>query len=123
TFPASGAGSDIWGSADSFTAVTQPFTGDSTIVGRVVSEQNTHPFAKAGLVVGGLAATNARVIIDVKPDATIEFMARFADGGTMSFIAGASAAFPAWLKLTRAGDQITGSISSNGTSWTTVGPI
>jgi len=123
TFTISGAGSDIWGSADSFTAVTQPCAGDGTIVGRVVSEQNTHPFAKAGVIVGGLAATSARVIIDVKPDATIEFMARSADGQTMSFIAGAGASFPVWLKLSRGGDQVTGSISADGTAWTTVGSV
>jgi len=123
TFTISGAGSDIWGSADSFTAVAEPFNGDGAVVARVVSEQNTHPFAKAGVIVGGLAAASARVIIDVKPDATIEFMARAADGQTMSFIAGASAAFPVWLKLSRAGDRVTGSISSNGTAWTTVGSV
>ena len=53
---------------------------------RVVSEQNTNVFAKAGLAIGGLigniSGDAARVILDVKPDGGIEFMARSSDGGS-----------------------------------------
>ena len=122
-FRVGGAGSDIWGSADSFTAVTQAVRGDGTIVARVTSEQNTHVFAKAGVIVGGLAPDGARVILDAKPDGGIEFMARFADGQAMSFIGGAGAPFPIWMKLSRAADQIAGSFSQNGSTWTTVGAV
>ena len=49
---------------------------------------------------GDVAPNGRRVILDVKPDGGLEFMARTNDGGSMSFIAGASASFPVWLRLT-----------------------
>ena len=122
-FTVSGAGADIWGSADAFTSVTRPVGSDTTLIARVVDEQHTHMFAKAGLAIGALTADAARVILDVRPDGNVEFMARLTDGGAMSFIAGASTTLPVWLKLVRAGDQFTASISPNGSTWTTVGAV
>jgi hypothetical protein len=123
SFFVSGAGADIWGTADAFHQVTQPFSGDSQLTARVVSEQNTSAFAKAGLTIGDLSPDAARVILDVKPDGGIEFMARSAAGASMTFVAGSSASFPVWLRLTRAGNQFTGEISPDGTAWTTVGSV
>src|SRR4029077_21138808 len=40
-----------------------------------------------------------------------------------SFIAGASTTLPATLSITRTGDVFTGSLSSDGTNWTTVGSV
>jgi hypothetical protein len=120
-FTVAGAGSDVWGSADAFNAVTQPLSSNATLIARVVDEQNTHMFAKAGLTIGRLAPDAARIILDVRPDGNIEFMARLADGSAMSFIGGASVSLPVWLKLERAGNQFTGSISPDGRAWTEVG--
>ena len=122
-FTVTGAGSDIWGTADAFNAVTQTALSDTTIVARVVDETNTHMFAKAGITVGLLAPDAARVLLDARPDGNIEFMARLADGGTMSFLGGASTTFPVWLRLARAGDQFTASISPDGAAWTTIGTV
>jgi hypothetical protein len=122
-FFVSGAGSDIWGPVDSFYTVSRTFGGDSTLTARVVSEQNTDPFAKAGLIMGDFAPTARRVILDVKPDGGIEFMARTSDGSSMSFVAGANASFPVWLRLTRSGAEFTGEISPDGVTWTIVGSV
>jgi len=123
TFFVSGAGSDIWGSADSFFEVVRSFSGDTVQTARVLGEQNTDPFAKAGLVMGGFAVNARRVILDVKPDGGLELMARTADGGAMSFIAGASASFPVWLRLSASNNQFTGEMSTDGETWTTVGSV
>ena len=117
-FAVSGAGADIWGSDDGFNAVTESISGDATLVARVVDEQNTHMFAKAGITLGGLASDDARVILDARPDGNIEFMARLANGGTMSFIGGAGTTLPVWLRLARTDDRFSGAISSDGSSWT-----
>jgi hypothetical protein len=124
TFFVSGDGSDIWGTADSFRSVTERLIGDSQLVARVVSEDGTNAFAKAGLMIStDLSAGAPRVVLDVKPDGGIEFMSRAESGGTMSFIAGAAASFPVWLRLTRTGDQFNGELSPDGESWTTVGSV
>ena len=124
TFFVNGDGSDIWGVADSFRAVTQRLAGDSALTVRVVSESNTNVFAKAGLMMSAeTSPSSARVILDVKPDGGVEFMARPANGGDMSFVAGSTTTFPVWLRLTRTGDQFVGEISSDGMSWTPVGSV
>src|SRR5512138_2013630 len=46
----SGAGSDIWGTADSFFFVYQPLR-DGSIANTFLSEDFTDPFAKAGLMI------------------------------------------------------------------------
>ena len=122
-FTVEGAGSDIWGSADSFASVAQPMTGDGQISARVVAEQNTNVYAKAGLSLGGTAASNARVVLDVKPDGGIEFMARLADGASMSFLSGGAAAFPVYLRLTQTGDRVDAASSSDGNAWSPVGSV
>ncbi len=117
-----GAGADIWGSADAFQAVLQPAAGDVQIVARVTALQNTNAFAKAGLVLrGGTAAGSANVILDVRPNGSVEFMDRPADGAATSYLAGSTQALPAWLKLGRSGSVVTGSVSADGVAWTAIG--
>jgi phosphatidylserine/phosphatidylglycerophosphate/cardiolipin synthase-like enzyme len=122
TFTISGAGSDIWGSADSFQLVSQATGGDTTIIARVVSEQNTSTYAKAGVMIRqALTATSPHVILDVRPDGSVEFMTRPSDAGPTTFVGGGSQSFPAWLKLVRSGSTISAYTSPDGSTWTTVG--
>jgi hypothetical protein len=123
TFFVTGAGADIWGSADSFHAVTQWLNADVTVTARLVGEQHTHVFAKAGIEIGDPWPDAPRVLLDVKPDGGVEFMARMAAGASMSFLSGAGASFPVWLRITRSGDRFDGLISSDGQTWTTVGSV
>jgi regulation of enolase protein 1 (concanavalin A-like superfamily) len=121
-FTVSGAGSDIWGTADAFRFVYQQLSGDGQIVARVASQQNTHPFAKAGIMIRqSLNANSAHVILDTVPNPATEFMTRAATGGQTTFIAGASTGAPRFLRLSRSGTTITGATSSNGTTWTNIG--
>src|SRR5205807_1864961 len=64
---------------------------------------------------------SAHVILDVRPNGSIEFMTRSSNGGSTSYLAGATQAAPVWLKLTRVGDTVTGFVSTNGSSWMQVG--
>ena len=69
----SGAGSDIWGAADSFHFAFQSLNGDGQIVARVVSLQNTSANAKAGLMFrSSQSPSAAHVIIDAQPGGSIE---------------------------------------------------
>src|SRR5262249_38276057 len=61
------------------------------------------------------------VILDLRPTGDIEFMSRTANGGSTNWIAGAVQPAPVWLKLARSGSTVTGSISTDGTTWTSVG--
>jgi regulation of enolase protein 1 (concanavalin A-like superfamily) len=123
TFTVSGAGSDIWGAADSFSAVTQPADSTAQVRARVVSEQNTHVFAKAGLMLGGLDPSSARVVLDVKPDGEVEFMARLADGTSMSYLGGRATSFPVYLWLARNGNVVDAYTGVDGVGWTPIGRV
>jgi hypothetical protein len=130
TFSVSGDGSDIWGSADSFHFVYQPFTGSGEITARVTSVENTSGYAKAGLMMRTtLDASSASVILDVKPDGGLEFMARQSDGSFTDFIAGGFVVkLPAYLRITRtaAGQSSLFEawvLESGAASWTRVGSV
>jgi probable HAF family extracellular repeat protein len=122
-FTVNGAGADIWGADDAFQFAYQAVGGDAEIIARVTSIQDTDPFAKAGVMLREtLAASSADVILDVRPTGDIEFMTRPAPGADRVFVAGASTEqSPVWLRLVRTGDTVTGSMSADGVTWTTVG--
>ncbi len=117
------AGSDIWDFADSFGAVTQPLAGDGIVTAQILGETATNAFAKAGVTIGGLSPSNARVILDVKPDGGVEFMARLADGAGMSFLGGGALPFGGRVRLTRSANHVTAATSSDGQTWTTIGSV
>ena len=118
-FVVTGYGADIWGTGDAYHEVTTAFRGDGYMAARVTEEDAANAFAKAGVIVTD--DFSKTVILDVRPNGQVEFMARPVSGGSMMFIAGASASFPVWLKLQRTGDQFTGMISQDGQTWQTVG--
>src|SRR4051812_6564504 len=121
-FTTIGSGADIWGTADSFQFASQPVSGDTQIVARVASLQNTNAYAKAGVMFReSTAAGAAHVLLDVRPNGAIEFMSRPSTGSATAYLAGGSQTAPAWLKLTRIGTTVTGSVSANGTTWTQIG--
>jgi len=122
TFTVNGSGADIWGTADAFNYVSQPTTGDFSIVAHVAGVQNTNPYAKAGVDMRDTkTASSAHVILDVRPDGSIEFMQRAANGASTTFIAGGSHALPVYLMLVREGTTVTGAISSDGNTFTPIG--
>src|ERR1043166_4310322 len=78
----SGAGSDIWGTADSFFFVYQTDFHEGFVVSSQNMPEATNPFAKAGLMIRStLDPGSPHVILDVKPDGSVEFMTRAVEGG------------------------------------------
>jgi len=99
-YAVAGAGADIWGTSDSFHYTYEsPFR--SYFLARVVSLQDTNPFAKAGIMFReSLAADAANILLDVKPNGEIEFMVRPSTGAATQFISGTTASTPVYLELT-----------------------
>ncbi len=93
------AGADIWGSADSFQFLDSR-SGNSVLAIRVLGITNTNPFAKAGVVFrDGTDPNAASVVLDIKPDGGVEFMARLCGGCETTYLGGATMTFPAYLVL------------------------
>lgn len=123
-FTVEGAGADIWGTSDSYHFVSTAMNGSGFIMTHVVSESASDTFAKAGLVItSGPLGSGPTVILDVRPNGQIEFMARTAAGGQMQFIAGMQSQFELWLKIERDVNSFSGFTSRDGVNWTFVGSI
>lgn len=121
-FTVRGAGADIWGSSDGFHFLYQSLSGDGVVTARLSSMQNTHAYAKAGVMLRtSLAANSAHVILDMVPGGGIEFMRRPTSGGSTAYLGGTSGTRPQWLRLSRTGDTVASFVSSDGNSWTPVG--
>jgi fibronectin type 3 domain-containing protein len=123
-FTITGAGADIWGSSDAFRYVYQAATGDCDITARVVTLQNTHNAAKAGVMIReSLNANSRQAMTNLTAVNGLEFLRRTSTGGSTSGVAVAGVPVPSWVRLVRAGDTFTSYRSSDGVTWTSGGSI
>jgi hypothetical protein len=101
TFVVSGGGADIWGAADAFQFASRTLNGDGQLVARVTAVENTHRWAKAGLMVrSGLTANAPYAMMLVSAAAGTSFQSRAAAGGlSISVSGGATIVAPEWLKI------------------------
>jgi regulation of enolase protein 1 (concanavalin A-like superfamily) len=121
TFTVSGAGGDIWDSADAFRFGYRQLAADGTIVVRVATVQNVNAWVKAGVMIRqGLTAGSAHAAIYVTPAKGISFQRR-PSSGALTVATTVIGAAPAYVRLARAGSVVTASTSNDGTTWKTVG--
>lgn len=118
----SGAGSDIWGAADSFQFLHQTMTiGVLTV--RVMDLQNTDPFAKAGLMMrSSVQPAAAAAVLDVKPNGEVELLQRHQDGAPMQYVTGTFVTLPVWLRLEQTFNGTIAWTSQDGSNWTPLAP-
>jgi hypothetical protein len=117
----SGGGSDIWGSSDQFNYEFNTLTGDGTIYAEVLSQTNTDPWAKAGVMLRASTAANSAFVDVVQtPGNGVAFQYRDASGN-LGNIQGPSITGPVYVEIVRTGNTFTGYYSTNGTSWTALG--
>jgi regulation of enolase protein 1 (concanavalin A-like superfamily) len=122
TFTVKASGADIWDTADQFHFVYQPLSGDTTVIARVSSVQNTDPWAKAGVMIRETLAANSRHALMALTSANgLAFQRRTTTGGQSSHTAGGAASAPYWVKLVRSGNTFTGYKSTDGSTWALVG--
>jgi hypothetical protein len=123
-FAINGAGADIWGTADAFHYAYQSLSGNGQITARVASVANVNAWTKAGVMIRGSLASNAAMaIMLVSPSKGTALQYRTSNGGSAANIAGPNVTAPYWVRMVRSGNTITASVSSNGSSWTTVGSV
>jgi hypothetical protein len=124
TFTVTGAGADVWGTADALQYAYRSLDGDGTIVARVASIQNVSAWTKAGVMIrNSLSPSSAQAFMLVAASASkgVPFQRRTADGNATVSTQGSQSTAPRWVKLVRAGNLITGYESADGAAWTTVG--
>ena len=121
SFTVTGAGADVWGTGDAFRFVYVPLTGDGSIVARVTSVQHVHDWTKAGVMMrASLTPGSPHAYMLVSASKGPAFQRRVADNDISTHTSAGSGYMPGYVRLTRAGTQITASFSSDGSSWVTV---
>jgi hypothetical protein len=121
TYSATGAGAEIWGTADAFRFAYQPLTGNGEIVTRVASVRNANAWFKAGVMIrADLTPGSPQATMMVTPGKNNNFQRRPAAGGVSASTAGAAVTPPYWVKLTRSGTTVIAYESANGVTWSTV---
>ncbi len=102
----------------SYHLVHQPFSGDGTVVAQVTGQDSTTVGAAAGIIIKETSARTAPyAALFVTPDRGVRLHTFRKE------IGGSESRGPRWLKLTRAGDHITGYESADGSSWAEVGTL
>jgi hypothetical protein len=126
-----GAGWGIWGALDSGHFTYKAITGNSAIIAKVESVENTHPSAVAGVMMRTSldpGAPRAWMATNYKGQA-LQNMTKLAVYGGSNYankaLTNGSSGPINWVKLERIGNIITGYVSPDGTNWaaTDVGRI
>jgi WD40 repeat protein len=126
TYTMTSSGADIWNAADHFHFAYRILTGPGSIMVRVDSIDNTHDWAKAGVMIREtLDAGSKHVLACVTPASGIAFQRRTDTNAASTItdsarVAGVTA--PHWVRLERdATGNFTALHSANGTTWESVG--
>jgi Gylcosyl hydrolase family 115 C-terminal domain len=126
TYTMTATGADIWNQADQFHFAYKMLTGVGSIQAKVLSVDNTDPWAKAGVMIREtLDAGSKFAAVYITPGNGCRFQARTdtdiaatSDSGVVTTQQTAITA-PYWVKLERdAAGNFRGYYSSDGTTWT-----
>ncbi len=121
-FNIEGSGLDIGGASDEFRYVYQTVTGDCSMVVRLISQENTSDYAKAGIMIRETLDTNSKnYYVSRIPGAANHIQSSYRTGtgsNTITTNYGTHLdTLPIWLKLERIGNNLRGYISTDGTGW------
>lgn len=117
-FTVKGSGADIWDFADAFHFVYQPLARDGEIVARVTSIENTHVWAKAGVMIrASLTASAPYAMMMVTPARGGGYQWRYFNNGNSGSRIDSRARTPYWMRLVRQGNTLTGYASTDGVTW------
>jgi hypothetical protein len=118
-----GSGADIWNESDEFHFVYKELSGPGSIIAKVESIQNTHNWAKAGVMIREtLDADSAQAMTIVSAAQGVAFQRRSIAGQGSIGMTEAGLGAPYWVKIERdIGGMMTASHSADGVSWIPLG--
>jgi regulation of enolase protein 1 (concanavalin A-like superfamily) len=117
-----GAGQNIWGSADEFQFAHTGVTADAVITARIDSQDRTHSWAKAGLMIrAGTGESSQFAGVFRTPENGIVFESRSANRATPQSVSVSVADGPIWVRLVRRANSFAAYYSYDGDRWTRIG--
>jgi len=123
TYTMNAEGADIWNKSDQFHFAYKELSGAGTIIAKVESVENTHEWAKAGVMIRDTLEPDSRhAMVAVTPGNGVWFGRRETAGGSSSSDNEAGITAPQWVKLERTiGGLAKAYYSPDGTTWTQLG--
>jgi hypothetical protein len=126
TYTMTATGTDIWNAADEFHFGFKMLTGAGSIVAKVISVDNTDPWAKAGVMIRETLDPDSKfAAVYITPGNGCRFQARIntATGATSDTSVASTEQMaitaPYWIKLERdIGGNYRGYYSADGSTWT-----
>jgi hypothetical protein len=126
TYTMTGSGTDIWGTADEFHYAFKTLTGVGSIVAKVLSVDNTDPWAKAGVMIRETLEPGSKfAAVYITPGNGCRFQGRTDTGidatSDTAVVTTEQTAItaPYWVKIERdVAGNFRGYYSANGTAWT-----
>jgi len=128
SFTLNGGGQNAFHGQDALYYASQPLNGDGEIVARITAVQQFWD-NRAGVMIRESLAPEARYAsVVARPTGSrgvllegVELKTKTVAGARPSVVAAHDQPFPEWVKLTRAGNTFTASVSPDGVQWTAVG--
>ena len=109
---------------DAFRFVHRAWPGDGSIATLVKFLDNTHVWAKAGVMFRETVSPGSKHVMLVQtPGKGLAMQYRPTTGGLSFNVALAAGTIPKWVRLTRRGDLFTGAVSDDGFVWRNVGSV
>ena len=123
TYTITAEGADIEGASDQFHFAWQQLSGAGSIVAKVLSVQDTDPWAKAGVMIRDtLDPNSAHAMVAVTPGNGVWFGRRTAVAGATDSDNQTGLTAPIWVKVERTlGGLLRASYSTNGFTWSALG--
>ena len=120
TYTMTAGGEDIWDTADEFHFAWKEVSGAVSIIAKVESLENIHPFAKAGVMIRDtLDADSRNVAVLITPENGVRFQYRNTIGGITERYFEEGLTAPQWVKLERTvGGLVRAYHSEDGATWT-----
>ena len=123
-FTVAGSGSDIWNQSDQFAYLNLDTNNNTSISARIVSQQNTDPWAKAGLMFRETGNPNSSFInLATTPGNGLHLQWRPGTGGNCSDVSYGTISLPEYLKLKRSDNTFISYKSADGVIWDSLGFI
>jgi alpha-galactosidase len=123
-FSIESGGKDIWGGLDQFAFLNRGAENDSYISSRIISQTNTDPWAKSGLMFRESNAPNSKfVMISVTPANGLSMQWREKTGESCKKKDLGVFSLPMYLKLERRGTTFQAYKSADGNNWEPIGRV
>jgi len=122
------SGADIWGTADAFRMVTHgpsTYVPRTEITARVRSLENTHAWAKAGVMFrqSPPIPQSAHVMVVVTPGQGVAMQYRAQHGGPSAQVPVRTGIAPEWVRLSQVDGVFRGYASEDGVTWHLIGSV